>query len=139
MNEGWHEDEHFILFDQTEVGAVQRRYSVAEYLPGFQVLGLRGWDDFIVRNETGELFTIPTVPLDSRYLKPLARIPPPARLEPDEQFAGKIKWYVKPIVFGGDPSVSDNLIWVDHDTHGDLVCFWNEKYVSATSQTTPPN
>ncbi|MFT4666216.1 MAG: hypothetical protein ACI8YQ_002636 [Polaribacter sp.] len=37
----------------------------------------------------------------------------------------KIKWYEKPIVFGGDPN---DFMWVDIDQHQKLVAFWNKIY-----------
>jgi hypothetical protein len=44
---------------------------------------------------------------------------PPAtvNLERDDRFAGKIKWYVKSVIFGGDPQIGDNLMWVSHEEH----------------------
>ena len=47
-------------------------------------------------------------------------------LKPDSRFAGKIKWYVKPIAFGGDPDIETNLTWVDHEQHSQLVRWWND-------------
>ena len=38
---------------------------------------------------------------------------------------GKIKWYVKALVFGGDPQSALNVIWVTHDQHAELVKYWN--------------
>ena len=35
----------------------------------------------------------------------------------DECFVGKIKWYINPIVFGGDPKAEDNITWVSHEQH----------------------
>jgi hypothetical protein len=63
-----------------------------------------------------------------KYLSEQADIPDAANLRPDERFMGKIKWYTKPIVFGGDPSSEENMIWVDIVTHQELVRWWNQKY-----------
>ena len=41
---------------------------------------------------------------------------------------GKIKWYVTPIVFGGNPALKDNIIWVTLAEHTELVQWWNRKY-----------
>jgi len=57
-------------------------------------------------------------------------------LNPDARFSGKIKWYVKPIVFGGDAGVGENLVWVSHEEHAQLVKFWNDKYRTLKS---PPS
>lgn len=97
-------------------------------LPGFDVVGLRTWDDFIVRDSAGNIFSVPTVPANPQHLSPFA-IPKDAQtLRSDERFQGKIKWYVKPIVFGGDPSLGDNVVWVTHETHAQAVRWWNEQY-----------
>jgi hypothetical protein len=34
---------------------------------------------------------------------------------------------VKPIVFGGDAGAGENLVWVSHEEHAQLVKFWNDK------------
>jgi hypothetical protein len=70
MEEGWYNDDYLILFDPAEVPWASDRYGVASALPGFQVIGLRGWDDFLVRDAGGHVFTIPSVPLDAKYLVP---------------------------------------------------------------------
>ncbi len=66
MLEGWHGDDYLILFDESEVAAASDRYEVLRLLPGFKVLGLRSWDDFIVRNASGQIYSVPTLPLDAR-------------------------------------------------------------------------
>lgn len=139
MLEGWQDEHHFILFEERELHEVQFRYAISVYLPGYEIVGLRGWDDFLVRNQAGGLFTVPTVPLAASQLRSFASLPSPESLEVDERFIGKIKWYVKPIVFGGDPGISENLIWVDHTTHGQLVRLWNEQYTLTTAPPAPPN
>jgi hypothetical protein len=40
---------------------------------------------------------------------------------PDFRYSGKIKWYIKPIVFDGDPNPGENLTWVNHEKHAQLV------------------
>jgi hypothetical protein len=52
-------------------------------------------------------------------------------LLPDVRFTGRIKWYTKPIVFGGDPGPGENLSWVDHELHARLVQYWNREYHAA--------
>jgi len=65
MIEGWGEDDYLILFEEGEIEVVSTRYDIAKVLPGYRVLGLKGWDDFIVSDKAGNVFTIPTLPLDS--------------------------------------------------------------------------
>jgi len=57
-------------------------------------------------------------------------IPKELKLISDPRFEGKIKWYVKPIVFGGDPNVGDNLKWLNQEQYAQLVKWWNDKYRS---------
>ena len=128
MREGWRGDDHLILFDETEVSAASHRYSISDFLPGFGLVGLRGWGDFIVRDSAGSTFCVPTVPLDPQYLSPFSLPDGAVALQPDVRFESKIKWYVKPIVFGGDPSAGDNCVWVSHEQHAQLVRWWNDQY-----------
>lgn len=64
MQEGWLREDYLILFDESEIAATNGRYDIAAHFTGFQIIGLKGWDDFILRNGEGQQFTIPTVPLD---------------------------------------------------------------------------
>lgn len=127
MQEGWFGDDYFILFAGDEASSASQRYRAAEALPGCTIIGLRNWDDFIVRDGSGSTYTVPAVPLTREYLEEID-IPPAASLEPDDRFAGKVKWYVTPLVFGGDPEAAENLAWVTHDAHAELVAWWNAKY-----------
>ena len=71
MREGWYGgDDYLILFDASEVPQASVRYDLASSLPGYEVLGLRGWDDLIVRDQAGVLFTVPTIPPVPIYLEP---------------------------------------------------------------------
>ena len=126
----WHGEDYLVLFDESEAAAVSERYEVLRLLPGFKVLGLRRWDDFIVRNAAGQTYSIPTLPLDTLYLSSFSVPDGKTALQPDGRFTGKIKWYVKPIALGGDAGVGENLVWVSHEEHGQLVKWWNDKYLA---------
>ena len=127
MREGWHENTYLILFDEGEVPLASERYGIASMLPGFQILGLRGWDDFIVRDGSGALFTVPTIPCDAKHLTPHHPDAASPTLLSDAQVTGRIKWYVKPIAICGEPSAGPNLAWVTHDKHAQLVRWWNDQ------------
>ena len=128
MMEGWNGDDYLILFDESEREAAESRYALTALLPGFKLLGLRGWDDFIVEDSERRMYSVPTVPVHTQYLAPY-RVPRVnVSLRPDSRFVGKIKWYLKPIAFGGDPELGPNLVWVDHEEHRQLVRFWNDQY-----------
>ncbi len=129
MREGWKDNDYLTLFDESEIAPITRSYGLDSILPGFSIFGIRGWDEFLIRDSGGRLFAIPTVPLDTKYLRPAENLFDGAVLQIDAQLSGKIKWYVTPLVFGGDPSDQNNLIWVDHGKHAELVRWWNNKYV----------
>jgi hypothetical protein len=130
MLEGWHDDEYIILFEGDEALAIANACEFNAMLPDFSVLGLRSWQDFIVRDQAGATFTIPSVPLDTRYIASFY-LPDPSELQPDAQLVGKIKWLVKPLEFGGSPEAEDNVSWVTHQQHGELVRWWKEQCRSA--------
>lgn len=135
MVEGWYGDDYFIFFADSEIASVSDRYAMSELLPGYQVQGLRGWDDFILRDVDGHTHLVPTIPIDTKFVRPFV-IPEETRtLKSDERYQGKIKWYLKPIVFGGDANLGENLIWVDHEQHAQLVKWWNDRYRSLKHQT----
>jgi hypothetical protein len=127
MNEGWCNGDYLVLFSEEESHAKTQQYNLPASLPGYRVVGLKGWDDFIVVAPTGTFFSVPTVPANERYLQAF-NFPSPLVLDADERFLGKVKWYTKPIIFGGDPNAGDNLTWVDHEQHAQLVNWWNEQY-----------
>lgn len=66
MIEGWAGDDYLMLFSTDEAKAASERYGIADLLPGYRIIGLRGWDNFIVADQTGGTFTLPTVPCDGR-------------------------------------------------------------------------
>jgi hypothetical protein len=111
-------------------------YAIDHFLPGHVLVGLRGWDEFIVIDESGSVFAVPTVPIDLRHATTFA-LPEQVLLEPDARFDGKIKWYVKPLAFGGDAADETNLAWVTHEKHAELVRWWNEQY--SANKTSPRN
>jgi hypothetical protein len=123
----WAGDEYYILFSASEIQERSDSYGIVDLLPGFQILGLIGCDDFIVQDMDGNTFKLPTVPCIPKYLEPL-QMPEAGKLVTDSRFAGKVKWYAKPIVFGGDPNLGDNLTWITHDSHAASVRWWNAIY-----------
>ena len=137
MNEGWQGDDYLILFAESEIPAACERYTISELLPGLQILGLRGWDDFIVRDAHGQTYSVPTGPARSQYLAPFSLSNNASVLEPDRRFEGKIKWYTKPVAFGGDPKLGENLVWVTHEQHAQLLRWWNSQYLSAVARKNP--
>jgi hypothetical protein len=134
MIEGWYGDDYLIVFDEAETASASDRYAISQLLPGYEVIGLCGWDDFILRSSAGQIYCAPTIPLNLQRLSPFALPVDLQSLQQDERFRAKIKWYVKPIAFGGDAKLGENVIWVSHEQHGELVKWWNSRYASLKAQ-----
>jgi hypothetical protein len=134
MTEGWYGDEYLILLGASDIDSASKRYGISEQLPGYEIVGLRSWDDFIVRDPKGRTYTVPTVPLDVKYLKPFKLPEHTSVLQSDDRFTGKIKWYVKPVVFGGDPAIGENVTWLNQEQHAQFVRWWNAQYSARKAQ-----
>jgi hypothetical protein len=130
VQEGWHGDDYLIVFSEAEAVSASDRYEISKFLPGYQIVGLRGWDDFILRDSAGRTYAVPTVPLVPEYVSQFSLTGKLEMLELDERFSGKIKWYIKPIVFGGKADLPMNMAWITHDQHVGLVKWWNDLYRS---------
>ena len=132
MIQGWNNDDYLILFEeQNEAIKMSERYVVSSSLPGYALIGLKSWDDFILQDAKNHFFTIPTVPLDLQYLQPFVFNVDLTKLRADQRFAGKIRWFIKPIIFGGDPSADANTTWLSIDEHVEAVKWWNQFYRDA--------
>jgi len=125
MREGWSNDDYWSLCEnQNEAERLTFLYGLSEFVPDHFIIGLKGWDDFILADRAGQHFSIPTVPLNRVYLSPFLFPKDTLHLEKDERFTGKIKWYIKPIRFGGDPGAKDNMTWLSQEQHAEAVKWW---------------
>ena len=130
MVEGWNGNDYVIWFQQ-DAAALQSAYGLEMFLPGYRLVGLRDWDDFIVEDAQGDQFSLPTVPVESSRLESFPPLGSEVKLVADPRFTGRIKWYLKPIVFGGDPEPGPNVAWISVTQHAELVQWWNRKYREA--------
>ncbi|MBI1177506.1 hypothetical protein GC207_08715 [bacterium] len=129
MIEGWFNDDYLILFNRMEESrSLATEYGLDAYLPRHRLLGIKSWDDFIISDEHGEIWTLPTIPLDASNRQSFDLPPSTPELEADRQYAGKIKWYLTPLVFGGSPTDESNMTWISRADHPKLVNWWNKKY-----------
>jgi hypothetical protein len=126
--EGWQDEDYLILLDERESSDISAQYELGKYLADHLIVGLRGWDDFIVRRHDGRLATVPTVPIAAEFVAPLEISIDVRQIQSDSRFCGKVKWYTKPVVFGGDPLDQENTIWVTLEEHVQLVKWWNDRY-----------
>ena len=129
MIQGWHDEDYLNLFDPTESQQMKRLYALDSSFGDFQIVGLIGWDDFILCDGHGNLFRVPTVPAVVEDMKLLGFEIDPSKVVPDARFTDRVKWYVQPVVFGGDPEQEDNMTWITLDQHAELVRWWNAKYI----------
>ena len=135
MITGWHGDEHLIVFEEPlEAIDMTRRYGIDERIPAHTLIGLRGWDDFILMSPDRGQKIVPTVPLIVNELTEWRLPNDLSALESDPMTHGKIKWYVTPLVFGGSPTDEENIAWVTIDQHVELVRWWNSKYDDIRNQ-----
>jgi hypothetical protein len=89
MKEGWLDNDYLVLFEPSEAISASKRYGISSTLRGYSLVGLKGWDEFIVSSPDGTLFTVPTVPLDAEYLSPFQFPSEQVTLEPDPRFCGE--------------------------------------------------
>jgi hypothetical protein len=54
MKEGWSNDSYFIVFDNYEVEQISEAYGIGDYIPGYRIVALKGWDDFVVEKVDGQ-------------------------------------------------------------------------------------
>lgn len=133
MTEGWIDNVYIAMYEPGEAESFERACKFDSLLPGYSVVGLRGWQDFIVTDSTGSAFIVPTVPLEAEYLEPF-EIPVAGKLTPDNRLAGKVRWLVKPLAFGGSPDQHDNVTWISHQQHAELIGWWNNQYRAAKAK-----
>ncbi len=133
MNEGWQNDDYLILLAEDESAKAMTAYDFGRFIPGYLLVGLKGWDEFIVVGPSGGLHVVPTVPLDASQAVPYV-LPQPISLQADSRFTNKIKWYLKPLFFGGSPTDDGNVAWISHARHTEVVRWWNEQYRRAKTQ-----
>ena len=64
MKEGWHNDDYLILFEGSEIEEKEKDYEIDRFLPGCRLLGMVGWDYFLVMDrENQKVFRVPTIPI----------------------------------------------------------------------------
>lgn len=133
MDEGWQDNDYLILLTEDESAEAMAAYAFDRFMPGYLLVGLKTWDEFIVLSPSGHLQTVPTVPLDASRAIPYV-LPQPILPQPDSRFANKIRWYLKPLVFGGSVIDDTNVAWISHAQHTEVVRWWNEQYRQAKPQ-----
>jgi hypothetical protein len=118
MKEGLHNDDYVVLFEGGEIEQKEHGYGLDRLLPGHRLLGLVGWDDFLVMEHASQnLYRVPAIPIPSQHRKEWPHSVDSTALKPDGRLQGSVEWYVKPIVFGGDRNPGENMTWISHEDH----------------------
>jgi hypothetical protein len=126
VKEGWAGNDYLILFFGAERGDWTSNYSVAKRLPGFELIGICGWDDLIVAGPNGVLYRVPAVPMRVDKIQ-LYEFPDEFVLRPEPELVGKIPWRIKPMAFDGDIYDKENVALVSLEEHAQLVSWWNDQ------------
>ena len=87
-------------------------------------MALRSYEEFILRDQAGQFFAVPVVPLGRDWLTPAVFEFDRTKLRRDEPLEGKIKVLPRSGANGSEPSVG--LRWVSLPEHTELVRWWNE-------------
>jgi len=91
MVEGWDNDNYFVLFDAPEIDLASAAYGIERWLPGYKVIGLKSWDDLLVKDGGNGVYTVPTVPLAREHLASCPSVPRGDVLSRDARFNNKLK------------------------------------------------
>lgn len=127
MNSGWNDEIFYNLFEDNEIKMFNQKYILTNKPNEYKIIGLYFWDDFIV-SKGQELVKIPTIPFDLKYEEKIEINLENIHLDNDKKINNYIKWYNKPLIFGGSPELDDNIQWINIEHHIELVNFWNKKY-----------
>src|SRR5438034_11282170 len=106
MAEGWCGDDYLVLFEQDAL-SLEQAYGLTAALPGYHLVGLRGWDDSIVQDRAGARFTVATVPLLARYPKP--ETIPKAKPQRDDRIRGTPNRYHPHMILLSDPKLDQTV------------------------------
>ncbi|MGE9293812.1 MAG: hypothetical protein ACQKBW_09385 [Puniceicoccales bacterium] len=140
MKEGWYGNEYLVLFEGEEIEARTNDYAIPTYMPGHTLLGLAAWDNFIVREDkTGKVYKVLTLPMRPEYREPcdIDLADAEFKLDRDARYYQKVKWYIDPVVFGGDPEPGENMVWLPHKEHVEAVLYWNNIFENMAPDAKP--
>ena len=132
MIEGWHDKDDYVILYEEQLEAPADGGSLWDcgaLSPGFHTSGIK------LAGTTSYYETLPGNYAAPRscwsvreYLQPLGFQLDPSRIQSDARFTNRIKWYITPLVLGGDPSSEKNMTWLSLEQHVEAVKWWNETY-----------
>jgi hypothetical protein len=133
MKEGWNSDKYWILFNKEEIPIITRRYNIEKFIKGYKIIGLMNWEDFILEDKNGKHYLMPTIPIDLKHIKAI-EYSEITEFKEARKYKGKIKWYIKPIIFLGNPDDKKNISWINLEEHVKMVKLWNDKYLESSEK-----
>jgi hypothetical protein len=139
QREGWLGDEYVRVYAPSDRSRIAKLYEFQASLPGYEPWGSWGLDALCLGPDS-RLYAIDWIPLEEsfrkqRYLNATALEEELTRLHeatPAYEHFQKEVHFVKPIVFGGDPSEAPLMI--DQAQHAELCRFWNQTYARLKAQ-----
>lgn len=133
--EGWMGDEYVRLYAPSSRLKIAALYGFNEFLSGYELYGSWG-QDALCFGRDGKFYRIPWIPLAESHRqeayssaeafnRALAIF---HEATPAYEHFGKELHFTTPIVFGGNPNESGNLVMVDQAAHAQLCRYWNGVY-----------
>jgi len=126
------------LFRPELIEEINRRYSIAAYLPGYRLIGSDAALEGIFVSPDGKVVQIPFIPLSAHYERILFSSEQQFRAEFDRTFKSDASYppdvtrmAVHPIALGGSPTDPANFKDAPEDIHVEATVFWNKAYAYA--------
>jgi hypothetical protein len=120
---------------------INLRYEVAQYLPGYLLIGSDAALEGIFVAPDRQVVKIPFIPLSAQYAKPLFSSVEQFRTEFDRTFRtdsnypfDRTRMAVHPIALGGSPTEPANFKDVPDDIHVKATVYWNKFYADASQK-----
>ncbi len=133
--EGWLDDEYVRLYAEFDRRHVASLYAFHEFLPDYELWGSWGLDALCLA-PGGKLYRIPWIPLAESHRQEAYSSVAALRSSlsslheatPAYEHFGQEVHFTRPIVFGGSPNDSANLVMVDQAAHAQLCQYWTRVY-----------
>ena len=133
--EGWLGDEYVRLYAEADRRYTASLYAFYEFLPDCELWGSWGLDALCLAPD-GKFYRIPWIPLAESHQQEAyssvaalqASLSSLHEATPAYEHFGKEVHFTTPIIFGGSPDDSANIVMVDQATHAQLCLYWNRVY-----------
>jgi hypothetical protein len=134
------------LFRSDLLDDINHQYMIAEYLPGYYLIGSDAALEGIFVAPDGRVVQIPFIPLSAQYEKLLFDSVEKFRAEFDRSFRDdsaypldRTRMAVHPIGLGGNPTDPANFKDAPDDIHVKATVYWNKVYAYPYRKTKRAN